>query len=99
MTDTDEATRELVYEALMTVFDPEIGIDIVTLGLVYGVEVHDGGVDVTFTLTTRGCPMEAPIRDGIANALSEVPGVTRVTPHLVWEPKWHPGMAQEGALW
>lgn len=98
MNETDQELQAAVIEALYTVFDPEVGLDIITMGLVYDVKVEDGTVDVTFTLTTRGCPMEAPIRGGIMQAVTEVPGVTEVRPHLVWEPRWDPSRIQEGAL-
>jgi metal-sulfur cluster biosynthetic enzyme len=92
-----EIDGDLVWEALSTVIDPEIGLDIVTLGLVYELEARGNAVRVTFSLTTPGCPMEEAITSGVINAVSAVPGVEQVLPNLVWEPRWHPGMIQEGA--
>ena len=92
-----EIDGDRVWEALSTVIDPEIGLDIVTLGLVYDLELIENAVRVTFSLTTPGCPMEKIITDGIENAVTAVPGVDHVLTNLVWEPRWHPGMIQEGA--
>lgn len=98
MNQTELSTTEPIYSALTSVVDPEVGLDIVTLGLVYDVEIHEGSVEVTFTLTTPGCPMERIITDGILNAVGRVPGVREVIPTLVWEPRWHPGLMQRRAL-
>ena len=95
--DQTEIDGNLVWEALSTVIDPEIGLDIVTLGLVYELEALGDTVRVTFSLTTPGCPMEEAITNGVVNAVSAVPGVSHVLPNLVWDPRWHSGMIQEGA--
>lgn len=87
-----------VYDALRGVIDPELGLDIVTLGLVYDVSIEGDVVRVTFSLTTPGCPMEGVIRGGVVAAVSALPGVGGVEPNLVWEPRWNPGMVAEGAL-
>lgn len=80
-----------VREALSSVYDPELGLDIVTLGMVYGITVSDAGaVDIRMTLTTPGCPMERVIMDGIQHAVSKLDGVSKIGVDLVWEPRWSP---------
>ena len=96
MTSQAETSLEPIWRALRMVIDPEIGLDVVTLGLVYEVELRDGAVQVVHTLTTRGCPMERLITEGIHEAVGAVPGVTQVETRLVWDPRWHPGMIGDG---
>jgi metal-sulfur cluster biosynthetic enzyme len=92
-----EIDGELLWQALGTVIDPEIGLDLVTLGLVYDVEVIENAVRVTYTLTTPGCPMVDVISQGIEAAAYSVAGVEHVLLDLVWEPRWNPSMIREGA--
>ncbi len=88
-------TEEFVLDALRLVIDPEVGLDIVTLGLVYELSVEDGVVTVVHTLTTPGCPMETVIADGIEAVVGAIRGVREVRRQLVFEPGWHPGMIRE----
>ena len=88
----DKEVARAVWRALGTVIDPELGLDIVTLGLVYGVVVDGGVAYVTHTLTTRGCPMGRAIADGIRGIVQLVEGVSAVEPLLVWDPPWSPAM-------
>ena len=94
----DATSTDPVWAALGTVIDPELGLDVVTLGLIYDVERDGDLARVTHTLTTPGCPMERIITDGIRAAVSQVQGVTRVETRLVWDPAWHPGMIAPGAF-
>ena len=82
-----------IYEALHNVYDPELGVNIVDLGLVYNVDLReDGFVTITMTLTTPGCPMHESIGEGVGAALQPIEGVTGGTIQLVWEPRWEPSM-------
>lgn len=88
---------ELLWRELGTVIDPEIGLDIVTLGLVYGVTVEDDVALVTHTLTARGCPMQQLITDRILAAARRVDRIRDARTRLVWDPVWHSGMIAPGA--
>lgn len=92
-TEATEATEARIYDALHNVYDPELGVNVVDLGLVYGVQVRsDGYVTVTMTLTTPGCPMHESLGEGVAQALGEVSGVSGGEIKLVWNPPWDPSM-------
>ncbi len=88
---------EALWRALGTVVDPELGLDIVTLGLVYDADIRDDVAWVTPTLTTPGCPMERIITDGIRAAAMQVDGTCGVETRIVWDPAWHPGMISRDA--
>jgi len=87
-----------VREALKQVIDPELGLDIVDLGLVYDIDIHDDGrVDLTMTMTAPGCPLAATITEDAKWALRQVEGVKDVHVELVWDPPWTPDMMSEEA--
>jgi len=91
-------SEELILEALKEVNDPEIGINIVDLGLVYGTEVDaNGKAVITMTLTTPACPLNEYIDAAVKTALEEVPGVTDSEVNLVWTPPWGPDKMSEDA--
>ncbi|MDQ3981517.1 MAG: iron-sulfur cluster assembly protein [Actinomycetota bacterium] len=88
---TKEEIREEVVEALKTVNDPELGIDIWHLGLVYEVDVNDeGDVKIDFTLTTMGCPIGPMLDEEIKQATGHIEGIGEVTTELVMYPPWSP---------
>ena len=89
--------KERVIDALRHVHDPELGINIVDLGLVYGVELEGDTVHVTYTLTTMGCPIGPLIEAEIRQLLSEIDGVSEVNAEMVLRPPWTPEMMSEEA--
>ena len=91
------ATVDEVTDALRDVIDPELGLDFVELGLIYNVEVQDGNVSVTYTLTTPGCPIGPQVDEQIHEFVSELDGVQEVQPTLTFTPPWTPDLMSEDA--
>jgi metal-sulfur cluster biosynthetic enzyme len=90
--------RDAVYEALHGVIDPEVGINIVDLGLVYAVNCSTDGVEVTMTLTSPACPMGSHLADESREVIrSVVPAGVVVDVRLAWEPAWTPDMMSDEA--
>jgi metal-sulfur cluster biosynthetic enzyme len=90
-------TEEDVYEALEEVIDPELGLDFVSLGLVYDVEIEKEDVYVTFTLTTPACPIGPQVSEQMKEFVGDLPGVNAVHPKMVFDPPWSPEMMTEDA--
>jgi metal-sulfur cluster biosynthetic enzyme len=90
-----EQNEKIIFTALRQVIDPEIGCNIVDLGLVYSVAFNAGKVHVTMTLTTPGCPMHESISWGVKNALMNIEGIDDVDVDIVWDPPWNPSMMTE----
>jgi metal-sulfur cluster biosynthetic enzyme len=91
------ATRDDVVEALRQVEDPELGMDIVDLGLMYDVEIDGPKVKVTYTLTSMGCPVGPMIDEQINEVTRQVPGVEEVETELTWDPPWSPEKMSDDA--
>jgi metal-sulfur cluster biosynthetic enzyme len=91
-------TSDQVLEALKQVYDPELGINIVDLGLVYDVDIDDqGGVDIRYSLTTMGCPIGPLIEDQMRAFLAPIDGIAEVRPDLVFRPAWSPELMSDEA--
>jgi len=91
-------TVDDVTEALRDVIDPELGLDFVELGLIYDIEIDDAGmVQVTYTLTSPGCPIGPQVSEQIADFVSELDGVTDVRSTMTFSPPWTPELMSEDA--
>ena len=85
-------TEAQVMDALRHVIDPELGINLVDLGLIYDVAIEGQDVRVKMTLTTPGCPMHDSLVAGAERALGRIPGIVSAAVELVWSPPWNPNM-------
>jgi len=90
-------SQEEVVEALRQVEDPELGMDIVELGLFYDAEIDGPNVKVAYTLTSMGCPAGAMIQEDIERVVHEIPGVEGVEAELTFDPPWTPEKMSEDA--
>ena len=94
---SDEELKERVIEALKTVYDPEIPVNIYDLGLIYNVDLHGKFVHVDMTLTAPGCPVAHTFPGMVERSVELVPGVSGAAVELVWDPPWTPDLISEAA--
>jgi metal-sulfur cluster biosynthetic enzyme len=86
-----------VEAALTNVIDPELGLDFVELGLIYGIDINGADVHVTFTLTTPACPIGPQVSEQIEEFVGELDGVDEVTSSMIFTPPWSPDKMSEDA--
>ena len=99
ITEGSMVKEEAVIEALRECYDPEIPVNIIDLGLVYGVKIAPARVDVKMTLTALGCPMAAEVMTEVRDKLLELPGIADAGVELTYEPPWTPERMSEDARW
>ncbi len=90
-------TREEILSALKSVFDPELGINVVELGLIYDVQASNGDVKIKMTMTSLMCPAAASIMEQCRAAVQKLSGVSSCEAELVWDPPWSPERMSEDA--
>jgi metal-sulfur cluster biosynthetic enzyme len=95
--ETAVVSEDDVLEALEEVIDPELGLDFVSLGLVYDVDIEGSEVYVTFTLTTPACPIGPQVSEQMREFVGDLEGVSAVHPKMVFDPPWSPEMMSEDA--
>lgn len=83
--------------ALSEVMDPELGVSLVDLGLIYDVKVEDNKVDVKMTLTAPGCPLHSILKQNAQDRVAQIEGVKEASVQVVWDPPWKPEMMSEKA--
>ena len=89
-------TKEQIYDAIRTVIDPEVGFNVVDMGLIYDVDIDENNnVHVKMTLSTRGCPLHQMMKQWVEDAVKRVEGVGDVEVEIVWDPPWNISMASD----
>ena len=99
MAEAATLTEDQVIDVLRECYDPEIPVNIVDLGLIYGIDIHPQRVDVKMTLTALGCPMAGEVMSDVRDHLLTLPGVEDAGVELVYEPPWTPDRMTEEARW
>jgi len=91
-----DITKEMVYDAISTVIDPEVGFNLVEMGLIYDAIIDENcNVHVVMTLSTQGCPLHQMITTWVKEAVERIEGVGEVEVEVVWEPAWNISMAHD----